>query len=83
MSLTFLELSLINVFTVKVFAHPGFPTSTLAEQGEVGKVPQLCQIGLGSLKVGEVSVKKLRPGWRQVVSRCTMELCTVVKMIYT
>ena len=36
-----------------------------------------------ALKVGEDSLTKRRPGWRQVLSSYTVQLCTVVKMICT
>ena len=40
-------------------------------QGDVGKEPQLFR-GRGPLKVEEVSLTKLRPGWRQVVVTCCL-----------
>ena len=40
-----------------------------------GKVAQLFREGWGGgpLKVGEVLLTKLRPGWRQVLSNCTLQ----------
>ena len=50
-------------------AVTSFYHSTLAKQGDVGKEPQFSirRRGVGGVqKVGEVSLTKLRPGWRQV-----------------
>ena len=61
-----------------------FPHDPLAKQVDVGKVPQFFSgWGEGPLKVGEILLTKLRPGWRQVLSSSTVQMCLVVKMICT
>ena len=35
------------------------------------------------LKIGEVLLTKLMPGWHQAVASCTVEICTAVQMIWT
>ena len=60
-----------------------FSQGPYAKQGDVVKVPRLIIRGREPLKVGEVSLTELRPDWRQVLSSCTVQLCTVVKMICT
>ena len=48
---------------ISLFSH-----GPLAKQGEVGKVSQFSRGWAGPIKVVEVPLTKLRPGWRQVLA---------------
>ena len=62
-----LDISIIKTIRLRVDFFSPHPSC----QGVVGKDPQLFR-GRGPLKVEEVSLTKLRPGWRQVVVTCCL-----------
>ena len=62
-----LDISIIKTIRLRVEFLSPHPSC----QGVVGEDPQLFR-GRGPLKVEEVSLTKLRPGWRQVVVTCRL-----------
>ena len=80
-SLFYISCTLKYTFMWFQFFTNDFSYDPLAKQGNEGREPQF--FFRGPLKIGEVLLTKLRPGWGQVLSSCTVQLCKEVKMIFT